>query len=138
MRRINLRKKRQIELKNINLKALKLLTLFITLLIICITIYCFYINNFFIKKNFEKEYLVISNSNQNVPFYIDKIILFSSATANTSNIDNSSLNVNISQYCDIGIYINNSKKNDILNSKSWKLTHFFRILGFKLRKVFKK
>ena len=32
----------------------------------------------------------------------------------------------------------NSMKNDILNSKSWKLTHFFRILGFKLRKVFKK
>lgn len=118
MRRINLRKKRQIELKNINLKSLKLLSLFTALLVICLIIYCFYINNFFIKKNFEKEYLAISNSNQNIPFSIDKIILFSSATANTSNGGNSILNANISQYCDIGIYLKNSNQNNetVINS----------------------
>lgn len=114
MRRINLRKKRQIELKNINLKSLKLLFLFITILVICLIVYCFYINIFFIKKNFEKEYITISDSNQDIPFSIDKMILFSSATANTSSKNTTTLDVNISQYCDIGIYINSSKQDNVL------------------------
>ena len=114
MRRINLRKKKRLELKNINLKSKKLLFLFIAILLICLIMYCFFINNFFIKRNFEKEYLTISNANQNIPFKINKIILFSSATANTNAVNQSVLGVDISQYCDIGIYITNSTSNDIL------------------------
>ena len=55
-----------------------------------------------------------SNLNENIPFSIRKIILFSSATADGKTVNHSVLNLNISQYCDIGIYLSN---NDIENTQ---------------------
>ena len=111
MRRgINIRKKKRMILKDTNKKALQLLSLLLAILIVCIIIYIFFIENFFIKKSFEKDNVNFSNLNETIPFSLNKIILFSSATANTNNINQSVLSLNISQYCDIGIYINNTDK----------------------------
>lgn len=106
MRRgINNRKKKKLMLKEINLKSFKLLAILITILIVCCIIYFFFIQNFFIKKDLENDSINFSIMNENIPFSIKKIILFSSSTAEASNV-NQLLSLDISQYCDIGIYIN--------------------------------
>lgn len=106
MRRgINIRKKKKIMLKELNSKSLKVIAVLGAILAICIGIYFFFIQNFFIKKNLEKDTVNFSSLNENIPFSIKEIILFSSATAESDSI-NQLLSLNISQYCDIGIYLN--------------------------------
>ena len=113
MRRgINNRKKKRILLKEINSKSLKLLLILTIILIACCAIYFFFIQGSFIKKDLEKETLDISALNKNIPFSIKKIILFSSVTAESTTVNQSILNLDISQYCDIGIYLNNFNKED--------------------------
>ena len=117
MRRgIDIRKKKRLIIKDSNKKALHLLLILFAALILCVIIYTFFIQNLFIKKNFEKHNINFSNLNENVPFSLNKIILFSSATAETNTI-NQSVALNISNYCDIGIYINNlDKENNYIKS----------------------
>ena len=108
MRRgINIRKKKRIALNESNKKSLKILSLLITILFICIIIYFSFIQDIFIQKNLEKDSINFSNLNEEIPFSLDKIILFSSATAVPDSV-NQYLSLNISNYCDIGIYLNNS------------------------------
>lgn len=108
MRRTNLRKKKRLIIKELNEKSLKIIFSLITIIILALIVYVFFIQNILIKNNFEKDNIEIANLNENIPFSVKKIILFSSATANTENINQSLLNLDISQYCDIGIYLDNS------------------------------
>ena len=106
MRRgINIRKKKKLVLKEINKKALKTIALLIILLIFCSVIYFNFIQNIFIKKNLEQDSMSFSDLNENIPFSIKKLMLFSSATAESDSI-NRQLALDISQYCDVGIYLN--------------------------------
>ena len=115
-RNFNIRKKRRILLQKMNQKGLKLLVLLILVLCICMIIYFFFIQNLFIKHNLEKESLRFSDFNENIPFSLGKIVLFSNATAETGSV-NQQLSLDISQFCDIGIYLNNEdKENTILQS----------------------
>ena len=117
MRRgINIRKKKKIIFKELNKKSLKILTLLISILIICVLIYIFFIQNIFIKVNLEKENFNFSSLNENVPFAIKKMILFSNATAESGSV-NQLLSLDISNYCDIGIYLNKiSNENTAISS----------------------
>ena len=118
MRRdINVRKRKQMLLRKINLKSLRLLVFLIVLLCICIFIYLFFIQDLFIKNNLEQDSLFFSSFNEDIPFSLSKIVLFSSATAETGSV-NQQLSLNISQYCDIGIYLNNTKENVFIQSLS--------------------
>lgn len=109
MRRgINIRKRKKILFKELNKKSLRLLTLLVSLLLICIVIYIFFVQDIFIKSIFEQDNLNFSSLNENIPFSLRKIILFSSATAKTDSA-NQLLSLDISQYCDIGIYLNKSQ-----------------------------
>jgi len=113
MRRgINIRKKKKIVLNELNKKGLRLLVLSVTVLSICIAIYVFFVQDIFIRVNLERDNLYFSSLNENIPFLLRKIILFSSATAESGNI-NQLLSLNISQYCDIGIYLNTLENNSI-------------------------
>lgn len=106
MRRgINIRKKKKIIMKETNKKILRIISILIILLIICFIIYFSFIQDIFIKKNIEQDSISFSDLNKNIPFSIKEIILFSSATAESDSI-NQQLALNISQYCDIGIYLN--------------------------------
>lgn len=108
MRRgINIRKKKKIIFKEINKKSLKLLTLLIVVLIICTLMYFLFIQDVFIKKNLEQDNLNFSSLNENIPFSLKKILLFNSATAEVGTT-NQLLSLDISNYCDIGIYLNKS------------------------------
>ena len=116
MRRdINIRKKKQIISRNNNNQKLSILSISITLLIVLLTTFLFFSKDFLIKKNLEKGSIDFSNLNEKIPFSIQKIILFSSATA-TSDSVNQLLTLDISQYCDIGIYLNKSNDENILIS----------------------
>lgn len=107
MRRgLNIRKRKRIILNEANKKSLKIISILVIILLLCVTIYIFYIQNIFIKKNFENDNIYLYNYNKQIPFSLNKIILFSSATAQTDTI-NQTLSLDISQYCDIGIYLNN-------------------------------
>lgn len=117
MRRgINIRKRKRILLKELNKKSLIILFGLIILLLICIAIYFFFLQDVFIQKSLEKDSTLFSNLNENIPFSLNKIILFSSATAETGSV-NQSLSLDISQFCDIGIYLNNvDKENTVIKS----------------------
>ena len=106
MRRgINIRKKKKIISNNINKKSLQLLTLLIVILLLCVFIYFFFIQDIFIKKSLEKDSYSFSSLNEHVPFSIKEIILFSSVTAEANSV-NQLLSLDLSNYCDIGIYLN--------------------------------
>lgn len=111
MRRgINDRKKKRIILKKININFLKLITLLIIILLVCLFIYFFFVQNSLTIRQFEKENINIANLNRKIPFSINKIILFSSVNADTNTVNQSALSLDLSQFCDIGIYLN--KVND--------------------------
>lgn len=113
MRRgINIRKKKKIVLNELNKKGLRLLALSVAVLLICIVIYVFFVQDIFIKVNLEKDTLYFSSLNKSIPFSLSKIILFSSATAEAGSI-NQLLSLDISQYCDIGIYLNTLENKNI-------------------------
>ena len=116
MRRgLNERKKKKIMLKELNSKSFKFLLALIIILIICFITYLFFIQTFFMKKNLEKESINFSSMNEQIPFSLRKIILFSSATAEPSSV-NQRLSLDISQYCDIGIYIDELSNNLSISS----------------------
>ncbi len=113
MRRLSSRKRNKINLKNIHSKTIKAISCLSLLLIIFLAIYFYFIQNLFIKNNFEKEYLTMANLNAETIFSLNKIVLFSSATAEPNELNNSVWNLNISQYTDICIYLNNHSNNNI-------------------------
>lgn len=116
MRRgINIRKRKQIFMKETNKKILKIIFILILLIIICITIYFRFFKDLSIKNALEKDSINFSEANENIPFSLKKVILFSSATAESDSV-NQQLCLNISQYCDIGIYLNNIENENILIS----------------------
>lgn len=116
MRRdINIRKKKKVLADKLNKKVLKIIFSLILLLIICFTIYFSFFKNTFLKNNFENDIIDFSNLNDEIPFSVNKILLFSSATAESNTI-NQQLTLDISQYCDIGIYLNKTHNEDVLIS----------------------
>lgn len=116
MRRISSRKRNKINFKNLNNKTLKTIVALVVLLIIIVCMYLYFIKNIFIKNNFEKHYTYTSNLNEETVFALDKIVLFSSATVNTKELNNSVWNLDISGYTDICVYLNNIASNN--NSKN--------------------
>lgn len=112
MRRINTRKRNKFNIKVLNTKTIKIISILVILLILLFFVYFYFIRNIFIKRNFEKEYTSISSLNEETIFSLNKILLFSSATANTRNLSNSVWNLDVSQFTDICVYINNISSND--------------------------
>lgn len=110
MRRLNIRKRNRLNLELLNQKALKTLGVLVILILVFTGIYFYFIKNIFIKGNFEKEYTALSNMNENTPFSLKEITIFSSATAIPKEVTNSVWNLDISQYADIGIYLSNSQE----------------------------
>lgn len=98
-------KKSNFKIKNVKLA-------FVILIILLFVIFLLYYNyvlfTSFAKNKFANEMVEISDQNENSVFNIQRILLYSNATANDNSKDQSLSNVSLSQYSDISIYIDNT------------------------------
>ena len=88
---------------NFYVKFFLLIAFFLFLLLIIFNICNFVI----LSQDFEADFTKLSDLNQNPIFSIDKILLFSSASADNNEQTKALWDLNIHQYTDIAIYINN-------------------------------
>ena len=96
--------KSKISIKNVKLAfAILIILLFIVFLLY----YHFILKDVINKNQFANEMIEISDKNENSIFNIQKILVYSSATAIDNSENNSLQNMAISQYSDISIYIDN-------------------------------
>ena len=102
----NIRKRKRLLMQELNHKSFYFLLVLCLVLIICVVIYAFFLQNNLRKKHLEKDSSLFSSLNETIPFSIRKIVLYSSATATTDTL-NQFVSLHVSQYCDIGIYLNN-------------------------------
>lgn len=103
------------QVKNINTKFI-IVILFIILIFAFIGFY--YISHTSnVKLDLQNE--ITKQENELVPFQISKIYLYSSADAIQNTVtNNASWNVNVSQFTDIAIFINNNCISDSLNPQN--------------------
>lgn len=91
---------------------LKMLSIVILLFIIVnIGIYLFV--NFKIKTSFENSTISKATLNDKTIFNIEKIVMFSNGYATTNDTNLDIWNLNVSQFTDIAIYINNNIDNGL-------------------------
>jgi len=91
------------------LKMLSIAILIFILINICIYLFM----NHKIKSSFENSTLSKATLNSKTIFNIEKIVLFSSGYAETNNTNLDMWNLNISQFTDIALYINNNIENGL-------------------------
>lgn len=77
------------------------------------------LNMYLPKYCLEKSILEIAELNSKDIFSLDKIFLFSSADATNNITSNANWDLNISQYSDIAVFINNNKS-ELSNENSIK------------------
>ena len=96
--------KSKISIKNVKLAfAILIILLFVVFLLY----YHFILADVINRNQFANEMIEISDKNENSIFNIQKILVYSSATAIDNSENNSLQNMAISQYSDISIYIDN-------------------------------
>ena len=98
-------KKLDFKIKNVKLAFAILIIL---LFIIFLLYYHFILTKYSAKNSFTNQMVEISDENENSIFNIQKILVYSCATAVDNSEDQSLKDVSISQYSDISIYIDNT------------------------------
>lgn len=98
-----------IKFKKIKIKHTKLVfTVLIILLLLCVFAYSFLFYGIYSKNEYVKTSLDIARQNQVSVFKINKIMLYSSGTAIDKSSNNSLQKLDVGQYTDIAIYIDNT------------------------------
>lgn len=99
-------------MRKINFKIKNVKLAFAILIILLFVIFLLYYNfvliSLFSKNRFANQMIEISDENENSIFNIQKILVYSNATAIDNSEDQSLKDVSISQYSDISIYIDNT------------------------------
>lgn len=90
----------------------KLITVIIlcVLLIVCAIGYRLIIDKTTLTKEFENELVSLAEKNEIPVFYIQKIMLYSSAGVEDNSEEKNLSNIDISQYTDIAIYLDNKRE----------------------------
>ena len=91
--------------KKVNIVSKLIFTIFLTVILIAILI--FTIKNYEINKQFAKEIESFANLNNKTVFSIDKMTLYSSGFAKKNQENKPVWNLNIGQFTDISLKINN-------------------------------
>ena len=99
---------------NINKQIIFLIIVFIAIIILCLLINLIYTKNK-AKTNFESD--LLSSNDYSDTFSIDKIVLYSSANATSNETTRNLWNINVYQFTDIAIYLNNNSSSS-LSSKN--------------------
>lgn len=95
---------------NIKNKKNILIVILIVVLIILVFAYGAIFRKYILKRNFAKSNMEIYEKNEEKVFQVEKIILCSSANAIDSSGERNLKNLNIYQYTDLAIYINNGEE----------------------------
>ena len=106
------RKKRKKD--NINKQIIFLIIVFIAIIILCLLINLIYTKHK-AKTNFESD--LLSSNDYSDTFSVDKIVLYSSANATSNETSRNLLNINVYQFTDMAIYLNNNSESS-LSSKN--------------------
>lgn len=116
------RKKR----KNNNTKK-DIFHLIITLIFIIVLIFLssFIYNKHILKTNFESD--LLSSNDYSDTFSVDKIVLYSSANATSNETTRNLWNINVYQFTDIAIYLNNNYNNFLSKKNTIKELHIDNI-----------
>ena len=96
-------------MKKINLDYKKTIIICLLIIVALVFIYGGIIQKNRINKKFAEDMVKISESNVNKVFSIQKIILCSNANAIDNSENKDLTKLNIYQYTDIAIYLNNKK-----------------------------
>ena len=103
------------KIKNVKLAFVILIVLAIVLLLLY---YKFVFSSIFSRNNFANQMIDIAEENEEAVFNIQRILLYSSATAVDNSQDQSLSNMAISQYTDISIYLDNSPSSSELTDEN--------------------
>ncbi len=106
------RKKRKKD--NINKQIIFLIIVFIAIIILCLLINLIYTKHK-AKTNFESD--LLSSNDYSDTFSVDKIVLYSSANATSNETSRNLWNINVYQFTDMAIYLNNNSESS-LSSKN--------------------
>ena len=104
-------------MKKTNYRNLKLIIIELVLLVISICTYKYIFEVETTRRIYAEETEKFVEENKNPIFSIDKIILCSSATA-VDNSDGKLNDLNISQYTDISLYINNKGRSEEITAEN--------------------
>lgn len=105
---------------NQRFKLRRKLIIAIVLIIATILLYVYLASTFLINKSFAEETDEFYKLNQKTIFSIDKIYMYSSASAIENNEKKPIWNINLFQFTDIAIYINSHSDNELTNENSIK------------------
>lgn len=106
-------RKNNMKLKNLNKRAIIYISIVSFLIFMMLLSFCMILRKKAFNNQFESYYSELSANNEEESFSLNKISIISSATANTTVRNLSYLNLDISQYSDIGIYLNNPQNLNI-------------------------
>lgn len=99
-------------------------TILLLIVIFCLTLFIVLAGMVFqtyrVRAAFEKDVLKIAENNTKEVFSLDKIFLFSSANATNNSTNKSFWDLNIYQYTDIAIYIQNHSENGLSSENTIK------------------
>lgn len=99
---------------NINKQIIFLIIVFIAIIILCLLINLIYTKHK-AKTNFESD--LLSSNDYSDTFSVDKIVLYSSANATSNETSRNLWNINVYQFTDMAIYLNNNSESS-LSSKN--------------------
>ena len=97
------------EKKQFIIKLIILLVIFV----ICVFIGIYMLNVYLVNKEFSEDIAKISKLNTETIFSIDRIYMYSSADAKTNETNKPIWDLDIFQYTDIALYINNREEEGI-------------------------
>ena len=97
-----------------------ILIILLFLLVLLYFLSMFVFQKYKIKNSLEKTTLLENELNNSSNFSIEKVLLYSSANATSNDTSRNLWNLNIYQYTDIIIYINNNSENLLSNENTIK------------------
>lgn len=105
---------------NIDLKNKKFITIIILIIILGIILYTYFRIIYMYRNNniFVKEALNLAEEIKNPIFKIEKILIYSDVNIEDLSIEQNLSNINISQFTDFAIYINNKLRTDELSEEN--------------------
>lgn len=104
--------------KRIKLNQKIVIPILVAIVILLLIAYSYIIEKVIKERQFANNAIQIAEKNEKTVFSVNRIELFSSANVIDNSIEKNLQNLNIYQYADISIYINNKNKHEELTNEN--------------------